>query len=101
MTRIEPLSGRGCPKLYCDICGRRIDDAGLAMAAWDFDARIVHHVHKGRCLDKFEQAGDPEALLCTEELSTHLLQLAANYCAELRPLVHCDGWITELRAKRV
>jgi hypothetical protein len=99
MTRIEALSGRGCPRLYCDVCGGRIDDARLAMAAWDFDARKVHHVHKGQCLELLERkmTAEDDWRLCTEELTAHLLQLAGNHLPELALLIESSGWHTALR----
>ncbi len=34
MIRIHFLGGMSCPFFACDVCGKRILDGRLAMAAW-------------------------------------------------------------------
>jgi len=84
VTRIEHHGGRCCPFLYCDECGKRIDDAGLAMAAWDPETRIVYHVHK-RCLNAFERRMAGDDWLWTEELAVHLYHLVRNLDLAMGP----------------
>jgi len=86
MTRIEHHHGRSCPFLCCDICGAKIRETGLAMAAWRFGESPVYIVHKGDCLNRFEKRFCPEGYtLATEELDAHLYCLARNHGVEAKP----------------
>ena len=79
MIRIERHDGRACPFLYCDHCGRKVEDTASAVAAWRAWGVMVNIVHKGECLAQFERQWCEESWeLCTEELDVHLYQLANN-----------------------
>ncbi len=77
---IEALA---CPFYMCDVCGQRITDPGLAMAAWGEaddhpEHLLVQHVHKPECLDIFE-AGLPKGRrLMASELAEHAGMLSDN-----------------------
>jgi len=79
MTRIEAQHGKACPFLHWDECGRKIEDIGMAMAAWTWDNPRVYHVHKGSCLDALERRISPDDWLLTEELTTHLYHMLRNH----------------------
>lgn len=76
--------GRGrlmCPVLLCEVCGSPINDAQLAWAYFrtglsSGEVTAVAVVHKGPCLDLYENIGGRD--LGTAELETFLIQLLAN-----------------------
>ena len=84
MIQIAFLRGLSCPVFACDVCGGELTDPDMAMAAWSEDGGrdgkapvAVAHVHKGRCLDAFEEAVTP-ARLMTDELTDHVAFLVTN-----------------------
>lgn len=70
------------PILVCDHCGKRIEDAKLALAVAPFSGkypngnRRILHAHKRSCFDAIERK---EGEKCSwEELSIHIRLLAEN-----------------------
>lgn len=84
--RIDILEkdGRDCPTVFCDVCLKRIEDAGMAIAKWREKAEGdptwgKNHVvicHKGKC-DK-DPTYPQEAYLFCQELDVFLTYLSQN-----------------------
>ena len=58
----EPGGRGGTLRAYCDECGQPVEDAGLAMYAWDGEAGREHEqgaipyvLHKRPCSDAFQE----------------------------------------------
>ena len=74
------IKGMTGPVIYCDTCGKRIEDASRAvvLAAEKIEEKQtseVLYVHKGKCHDKAEAKIGSNGW---QELSRHLLQLVYN-----------------------
>lgn len=87
MIAVHYIDGLACPFFACDVCGRRVADVALGMAAWgEDDAELrqagvtAAHVHKGPCLDAFEARLPAGKSLMTAELAEHVEHLLHN-CA--------------------
>jgi hypothetical protein len=79
---VHHIPGRYAPLLFCDTCGKRITDAGLAAAVTvghpvpEGESSEVLHVHKGECHDAVDRRLGRQA--GWDELSRHLLHLIYN-----------------------
>jgi hypothetical protein len=79
---IHHRPGRYAPPLFCDTCGKRITDAGLAAAVTvghpipEGESSEVLHVHKGECHDAVDRRLGRQA--GWDELSRPLLHLIYN-----------------------
>ena len=88
MIKIINLGGMTGPVIYCDCCGKRIDDASRAAVLAAAKTQEKHtsavlYVHKGKCHEKAEaQVGSHG----WQELSRHLLQLIYNAGLSLEDL---------------
>jgi hypothetical protein len=74
------MGGMTGPVLYCDTCGKRIEDAsrGIALAAVKVEEKRtseVLYLHKGKCHAKAEAKVGSNGW---QELSRHLVQLIYN-----------------------
>jgi hypothetical protein len=80
MIAIQKMDGQYRPVVLCDFCGIVIDDALAAITisstAPDGKTAQAFHVHKGKCDESMsEKIG---AMLGSEELAVHLLELLKN-----------------------
>lgn len=75
-----------CPFFICDVCSERILAPEMAMAAWSEQSRhlgasdtyVTSHVHKGPCLEAYEEALPEGRTLMTAELHEHVAHLLRN-----------------------
>lgn len=79
---VHHKQGRYAPMLFCDICGKRIDNAKLAAVLtvshpihYEQTSEVMH-VHKRACHDIADKRHGKK--LGWEELSRHLLHLNLN-----------------------
>lgn len=94
---IHTIQGFSCPFFRCDICTLRIERPRLAMAAWgeNWDDRSSAspiqpaHVHKGICLDTFEECLPKGSMLMTVELTEHVEYLLRN--SRLKPRTRAEA----------
>ncbi|HPS07675.1 MAG TPA: hypothetical protein PLG22_09100 [Kiritimatiellia bacterium] len=74
-------NGRTAPIIRCDVCSKRIEDAGLALAMWKtkegklLEDGKVHFCHKA-CHEKLDEA-DP-VVWSSSELTDYLRRLVHN-----------------------
>jgi hypothetical protein len=58
--KIVHTHGICCPQFFCDWCGERIVDAGMALYKWEWDVDVEpRFFHKGHC-DRADQLLHPE-----------------------------------------
>ena len=84
MIMVRYVDGRYTPVINCDVCERRIAEAGLAVAVMKHgtidEAELLPclHAHKGACHDTAEERLGGKANTGWQELTQHLLFLAHN-----------------------
>ena len=88
---MQRLKGKTGPIYACDICGKRIEDAGMAWLMWDDDAadsegRVSEFVvaHKKTCVPIVEQ--DRPTFTSSGELRSIAYQLGRNLGISLEDL---------------
>lgn len=79
------IEGLACPFFICVVCKKRITDQPMAMCAWGEPLKDLgkanispSHVHKGACLETFEEQLPKGEHLMTVELRDHIKFLADN-----------------------
>ena len=83
---IKNENGRTAPIIRCDVCGKRIEDAGLALAMWKategklLEDGQVHFCHKA-CHVKLN--GDDPVVWSSSELTDYLRRLVHNTKARI------------------
>lgn len=79
MIKLVLIEGRSAPLLFCDHCGKRIENVLMAAAVFarvgEGESSPVKHVHKGECHRETERVMNTNHW---QELSTHLRYLIDN-----------------------
>ena len=75
MIKIVNENGLDCPKYFCDVCGKVINENGMYVWHGLANKNEVFFVHKGVCDRKF----DKHRNICWGELNALSLYLKNNY----------------------